>query len=70
MKKNTYIYIALAVAAVAGVWFFVYMKNKKAATRTNYAAGELDPVPNPMSGESGASVGAAAGIGMEAASAT
>jgi len=72
MKKNTYLYIGLAVAGIAAAWLIVYMVRKKRnqySATNSLAAGELDPVPNPMSGASGASVGAAAGIGMEAASA-
>jgi hypothetical protein len=71
MKKNTYLWLALGVAGIAAAWLIVYMvrKNRNQYSATNYASGELDPVPNPMSGASGASVGAAAGIGLEAASA-
>jgi hypothetical protein len=71
MKKNTYIYIVLAVAGIAAAIIVYRMMNKNSAgsTGTNYAQGELDPVPNPMSGAGGGGGGAAAGIGMEAASA-
>lgn len=73
MKKNTYIYIAIGVAAIAAAIIVYRMMNKNRATGstgTNYAAGELDPVQNPMSGASGASVGGAAAVmGLEAASA-
>jgi len=68
MKKNTYIYIAIGVAAIAAAIIVYRMMNKNRATGstgTNYAQGELDPVPNPMSG----SGGAAAVMGLEAASA-
>ena len=64
MKKNTYIYIAIGVAAIAAAIIVYRMMNKNRATTGggSYATGELDPVPSGWGG-------AAAVMGLEAASA-